>query len=307
MIYAITHRKKAFMDLVNHNMDDFKSIPESSFLFDRTFYTKVVNLNAMNLKNLKSCQEGKYSAEILRILSDKGCTFEEAAVLIDLPKEYAMLYMALKIPQVDKRLRVIRQVVKKRCLSPAMDVNRIADKLSIKPLCQWIEEDFSHIRDLDMNVCMMLLQEYDRISHLVGDITSISEARYVASYAVLLQNKKSMEEVREEALSSNPEWLSLRQTFHFTSDFVKQNKERIKQFIYDDGAYIMWNYRKEMTDRDEDLRRLISAELMGRFRELKYHRGDLNKEIDYEIPDDAKHFWTENLHMEDFRYGRKTA
>jgi len=62
MIYAITHRKKAFMDLVNHNMDDFKSIPESSFLFDRTFYTKVVNLNAMNLKNLKSCQEGKYSA-----------------------------------------------------------------------------------------------------------------------------------------------------------------------------------------------------------------------------------------------------
>jgi hypothetical protein len=301
MIYAITHRKKAFMDLVNNNMDDFKSIPESSFLFDRTFYTKVVNLNAMNLKNLKSCQEGKYSAEILGILSDKGCTFEEAAVLIDLPKEYAMLYMALKIPQVDQRLRVIRQVVKKRCLSPAMDVNRIADKLSIKPLCQWIEEDFSHIRDLDMNVCMMLLQEYDRISHLAGDITSISEARYVTSYAELLQNKKSMEEVREEALSSNPEWLSLRQTFHFTSDFVKQNKERIKQFIYDDGAYIMWNYRKEMTDRDEDLRRLISAELMGRFRELKYHRGDLNKEIDYEIPDNAKHFWTENLHMEEGR------
>ena len=229
--------------------------------------------------------------------------------MIDLPKEYAMLYMTLKIPQVDQRLRVIRQVVKKRCLSPAMDVNRIADKLSIKPLCQWIDEDFSHIRDLDANVCMMLLQEYDRISHLTGDITSISEARYVTSYAELLQNKKSMEEVREEALSSNPEWLSLRQTFHFTSDFVKQNEERVKQFIFDDGAYVMWNYRKEMTDRDEDLRRLISAELMGRFRELKYHRGDLNKKWMMKSRT-MRNIFGRRISIwkkEDFRYGRKTA
>ena len=289
------------MNLINNNMEDFKSIPESSFLFDRIFYTKVININAMNLKNLKSCHRGNYSTEILEILSDRGCTFEEAAILVNLPKEYAMLYTALKIPQVDKRLQVIRQVVKKRCLSHTMDINQIADKLSIKPLCQWIEEDFSHIRDLDADVSMMLLQEYNRISHLVGDITSISEARYVARFAEQLQNKNSMDEVRDEIMSCNPEWISLRQTFNFSSDFVKQNEERIRQFIYDDGAYIMWNYRKEMTDRDEDLRRLISAELMGRFRELKYHRGDLGKEIDYEIPDDVNYFWKENLRMEEGR------
>ena len=300
IIYAITHRKKAFMNLIRENMDLFRDIPSSSFLFDRIFYTKVVNINTMNLKNLKICQNGKeYSMEVLKILSDKGYTFEETVTLINQPKEYAMLYTALMIPQVDKRLQVLRQLVKKQCLNHTMDVNRIAVKLSVKPLCQWMQEDFSHIRELNADISMMLLQEYDRISHLIKDTMSISEARYVAFHAEVLHNKKSMEEVRKAVLDSNPEWLSLKQTFHFSDDFIKENKEHIKRFIYDDGAYIMWKYRQNNTDRDEDLRRLISAELMGRFRELKYHGDDLNREIDYPITDQVKALWIRNNHMEE--------
>ncbi|MFR0985256.1 MAG: hypothetical protein ACLSFZ_00620 [Frisingicoccus sp.] len=49
----------------------------------------------------------------------------------------------------------------------------------------------------------------------------------------------------------------------------------------------------------EKARRLVTAEIMGRFLELKYHRDDLEKEIDFKVTDRQKTIWMQKERLGD--------
>lgn len=159
IIYAVTHKKKAFLSLVRNNLEVFRSLPAYSLLFQKSFYSSVVNINTLNAKNLKQCRNIKYYPEdVLKLLSKKVYTFEEVSVLQDLPPEYAALYATLQNERVDDRLKVIRELIKRKCLRQDMDVSALAAKLSLYPLSEWMQTEFSHIKDLKAEVAMKLLQ-----------------------------------------------------------------------------------------------------------------------------------------------------
>lgn len=300
VIYAVTHRKKAFLSLIRNNPEIFNSLPSSSLLFRKSFYSRVININTLNVKNLKQCRNIRYyQEEILELLSAGIYTFEEVAVLHGLPKEYAMLYSELKNERVDDRLKVMREITKRKCLRQDMDISSLAEKLSLYPLSKWIQTEFSHIKDLNDEVAISLLQNYDKIRHLISDIRIVAEARYVVNNAESFSRYADMESVRKDILERNQEWLQLRDAFGFDRKFVQDNEERIRTFLYEDGAHIMWTYYTNVTDKKEELRRLVSAELLGRFRELKYHSNDLDNELDYPISTTAKNVWMENLYEEE--------
>ncbi len=300
VIYAVTHKKKAFLSLVRNNPEIFCSIPYNSLLFQKSFYSRVVNINTLNVKNLKQCRSIKcYPEDIMKLLSARTHTFEEVSVLQELPVEYAALYSELQNERVDDRLKVMREIIKRKCLRLDMDISAIAAKLSLYPLSKWMQKDLVHIKDLDADVAMRLLENFDKIRHLVNDIKSVSEARYVSSNAEIFSRYADMDAVRNDTLEKDQEWLQLKNVFGFDQKFVQDNKERIMAFLYEDGAHIMWTYYTNVSHKKEELRRLVSAELLGRFKELKYHSNDLDNELDYPITNTAKHIWMENLYDED--------
>lgn len=299
VIYAVTHKKKAFLSLIRSNPEVFRFLPSNSLLFQKSFYSSVVNINTLNIKNLKQCRNIKlYPEDVLKLLSAKVYTFEEVSVLQDLPSEYAVLYAALQNERVDDRLKVIRELIKRKCLRQDMDISALAAKLSLYPLSEWVQSEFFHIKGLNAEVAMKLLQNYDKIRHLIKDINVVSEARYVADNAEVFSQYVDMDSVRRDMLEKDQEWLQLRDAFGFDQKFVQDNKERIMTFLYEDGAHILWTYYTDVSNKKEELRRLVSAELMGRFTELKYHSNDLTNELDYPITEVTKHIWMKNLYEE---------
>lgn len=123
MIYAITHKKKAFLSLIKEKKELFLSIPFHSILFQREFYDRVINLNTINARNLEQCLKIKqWPVDILERFYDRGNTFEEIWVLCGLPKRYAELYLNLSLARVDARLKVIREVINKNCLQIDMEI-----------------------------------------------------------------------------------------------------------------------------------------------------------------------------------------
>ncbi len=308
IIYAISRKKKAFLRLIQENTDIFMSLPCTSVLFQAEFYSHIVNINSLNRKNLTQCGKMKNCpAEILEIFYDKDRTFQEFAILCDMPAEYAKLYFLLEIPRVDDRLRVIREIIHAGCLKNGMDLASIAGQLSVRPFSQWMQKIFSHIEGLEPEVGLRLLENYSRIGHLIWDIRTAAEARYIACSAKDLlyhsegyplpcaYRDKDMEDIREAVLRENPEWLKLQDEFQFTEEFIAENEARIRNFIFDDGAHIIWIYLQRMRHKSEELRRLVYAELTGRFRELKYFGNDLEKELDYPVSELDKNVWMKNL------------
>lgn len=47
--------------------------------------------------------------------------------------------------------------------------------------------------------------------------------------------------------------------------------------------------------KKEEIRRIVNAELLGKFMELKYHEGDLEREIAFPLKKDVEELWKENL------------
>ncbi len=302
MIYAITHKKRAFLSLVKEKKELFLSIPYNSILFQREFYDRVINLNTINSRNLEQCLKIKqWPVEILERFYDKGNTFEEIRVLSGLPERYVNLYLNLSIPRVDARLKVIREVINKNCLQIDMEILPLAKQLSAKPFSVWMQKTFSHVKGLDNIVGMRLLEHYEQMQYLIEEIGTVAEARYICKNTSLFQGEKDIHIIKEQILDKNEDWQKLKEAFGFSEEFIRDNEARIKEFIYKDGAYIMGTYLKDVPEKKEALRRLVYAELLGRFRELKYFRDDLAVELDYPIPDSAKNRWMENIQEENGR------
>ena len=68
-------------------------------------------------------------------------------------------------------------------------------------------------------------------------------------------------------------------TFAISDSFIREYEANIKAFLEQGGSEILYEFYKGDTGQTEMLRRLLVAELMGKFKDLKYHEADLEKEL----------------------------
>lgn len=299
IIYAITHKKRAFLNLVRENIQLYKDLPGNSVLFCRIFYDRCLNINSMNSKNLAACEDMTNHGNIAwDLLAQREHTFDELALIYALPERYIQLYESFSARRTDERLRVMREIVKKRCLPVDVMFEELSENLMQKPLSQWMQQDFRHIQDLSHENAVKLLSRFEMFARFIPDMKNNAEVRYVLSNLTQCQEVASMEELRENSLECNEEWKHLVKTFVFSEEFIAENRERIIRFILEDGAHIMKIYYESQPDKQDDLRRLVSAELMGRFKELKYYQDDLSQEIDYPVTECQEKIWMENSREE---------
>ena len=72
----------------------------------------------------------------------------------------------------------------------------------------------------------------------------------------------------KDILTTDADWLDLKEKLAFSDDFVEQNRETVTEFLLQGGAAMVCALYGELDGQElavEALRRIVQAELMGQF------------------------------------------
>lgn len=299
ILYAVTNRKKHFMKLLDEHPEDFLRLPDTSILLDPDVYRTMLNVNTLNEQNLKDCFSLRsFPKQNKEILGGGTFTFEELAILSGLEGRYLAVYRNLDCERSDERLRIMRELKKRRCLPFSLKEEQLAElarRLSEKLLSQWMKEDFGHIAGLKYDTAVRLLACGENLAPFFPEIENEQQARFLLRDREKLAECGSLAEFREQLLEKDDAWKKLCGMLKYPEDFIQQNKERIRSFVFEGGAEMLSVYLSHCPEKREEIRCLLTAELMGKFRELKYHGDDLEREIAYPVSERTKRAWMDNL------------
>lgn len=300
MTYAITHEKKHFIRLVDENADKFLGLSYWSILFCETLYRDHFNLNELTVRDLDDCRwmEAKKLPKGL-LAGSRQYTFPELKLLYDAPQAYITLYGKLCTPRLDDRIKVLRQLRKRDVLSEITseaELTALAGQLDQKPLHDWLRNEFGHIRDLEAGDAARMLVHLDKLRPLLPGIQCRADAMLALRSLEHIDQFDSMDALKASLLEMDQDWHTLAKAMELGSDFKDRHQEDIINFLCRDGAGIAQTYLDCLDQKlHPAFHRVIKAELMGQFNDLKYHAGDLEQELDYPLDTQIKVEWRENL------------
>lgn len=298
LAYALTHKQKAFLRLVEENFALFQSISDRSMLFYHDFYSRTW-LNALNLNNLTECQKiigGKKNGNRLNLLSRKMFTFDELKTLFQAEECYIRLYDLLDIARTDDRLLAIRQLLKHDLLDDEMNddqISQLARRLSEKNLMDWRDREFAHIKGLTLRLCVRILSVYDHVKRFMPDIHTNDEADFMIRQHESLKSYQTWADVLKDIQRLDSDWAALREALQLDHDFVNEHEQKIISFLCKEGAAIAMDYSRGMHD-PKGFYRIVRALLMGQYDQVKYHSDDLQRELSFPITEQQKQRWMEN-------------
>lgn len=293
LLYAITQKKKAFLNLINEEPELFYDLPNASMLLKKEMYQEYINLNTLNRKNLKDSADLILSNDRFELLAKREHTFEELKLLCTAKEAVIRLYEQLTC-KCDERLLVLRELIKRECVPYSFwkgQIEPLAAALSQKPLSRWIREDFWNIPDLSYGTALWLLVYREQLKGMEKEITMEQQALYLLKDLALVKECDSLSELKEKLILGDVSWRLLKEKLSFSEEFVQNNAARIGNFLFVGGAEIMETFLERQPSKIEEIRRLVTAELLGKFDELKYPSGDLMREIDFEVYEEAEKEW----------------
>lgn len=293
LLYAITQKKKAFLNLINEEPELFYDLLNASMLLKKEMYQEYINLNTLNRKNLKDSADLILSNDRFELLAKREHTFEELKLLCTAKEAVIRLYEQLTC-KCDERLLVLRELIKRECVPYSFwkgQIEPLAAALSQKPLSRWIREDFWNIPDLSYGTALWLLVYREQLKGMEKEITMEQQALYLLKDLALVKECDSLSELKEKLILGDVSWRLLKEKLSFSEEFVQNNAARIGNFLFVGGAEIMETFLERQPSKIEEIRRLVTAELLGKFDELKYPYGDLMREIDFEVSEEAEKEW----------------
>lgn len=302
LAYAIIHKKKRFVKLVEKNMDLFCALPQESFLLQENLYKEHFNLNELTEKDLRACvwmKKGKLDAG--KLVPYRKYTFPELSALYGQSDVYLKFYHLLQSKSQDYRLRVFRQVRRQNALSDDMEMflPLLTEKIDIKPLLAWKEQEFGCIAGLTMENSAWLLIYSDIVQHLLPEIRCQEDAVLVLKNRKLLNQFTSIDELKANIVACDLEWQALAEEMELSGEFLSRHQKTIAQFVCKNGAYIARTYENCLSEAQrQSFHRVVKAELMGRLCALKYFEGDLQRELNMPLSKQMQRSWCESLSIE---------
>ena len=293
LLYAITQKKKAFLNLINEEPELFYDLLNASMLLKKEMYQEYINLNTLNRKNLKDSADLILSNDRFELLAKREHTFEELKLLCTAKEAVIRLYEQLTC-KCDERLLVLRELIKRECVPYSFwkgQIEPLAAALSQKPLSRWIREDFWNIPDLSYGTALWLLVYREQLKGMEKEITMEQQALFLLKDLALVKKCNSLSELKEQLILGDISWRLLKEKLAFSEEFIQENAARIGNFLFVGGAEIMETFLERQPSKIEEIRRLVTAELLGKFDELKYPSGDLMREIDFEVSEEAEKEW----------------
>ena len=302
LIYAIVHNKMHFIRLVDEQTELFLTLPATSMLFQEKLYREHFNLNELTVRDLEDCAritQRQLSAESLS--PGRRYTFPELRELSAVPGRYKAFYHLLQSDSQDYRLKVLRQVHKREVLPPDMgeaELAALAANLDVKPLDIWMQTDFGHIHGLAHRNAARMLANLDMLRHLLPGMKGRTDALLALRCLNRLEQYDSITELKEDLLQTDADWHALSKEMCLTPEFQREHRESVIRFLCSNGAYIAEAYRRKLDSRQQEaFLRVVKAELMGQLDKLKYHEGDLQRELDSPLTARIKAGWRDNLSM----------
>ena len=284
VIYALTHKKKGFLRLIEENYDMFYSMRMNSALFS-DWFRHTVNINSMSKKNLADCNDFiVYEAPPFK--DNYTYTYEEARTLCGLLPCYTVFYHIIKQQRIDDKLRITRQLAKRRLLESVSELyyDRLASYLEKKDIFSWFKEDFEHISGLGYYYAMQLLLVHKELERFIPDIKNENEVKYLIRNRELIGSYANMDELRQNILKVDNSWSMLCDELDIEQSFIDEHRESISAFLLNNCSDIALTYYNHLSrDYRDGYKRIIKAELMGEFYKVKYHNGDLEKEIGFNL------------------------
>lgn len=300
LLYAITHEKKHLIRLVDENAERFLGLSMRSILFHETLYREHFNLNELTKKDLDDCGwmvGGKLQKALFT--GSRQYTFPELKLLYDAPEPYCVLYGKLRTPRLDDRIKVLRHLRKRNVLSEidsGGELTALAEKLDQKPLADWRREELGHIWDIRAEDAAQMLVHLDKLRPLLPGIQCRADVMLALRCLEHLDRFDSVEALKAALLEMDQDWKDLADAMELSPDFKERHEEDIVRFLCRDGAGIAQTYLDHLNKKlHPAFHRVVKAELMGQFNDLKYHAGDLEQELDYPLDTRAKVEWRENL------------
>lgn len=302
LIYAIVHNKKHFIKLVDEHSEIFLSLPSGSILFAEKLYKEHFNLNELTESDLCDCTrmyQLKFDMDCLT--QGRRYTFPELKALYGVSAPYRNLYNLLQSDSQDYRLRILRQLHKRKVLQGLNDVEitSLAKRLDEKPLYDWMDTDFAHIAGLTTPDAARLLAHLEAVRNLLFSIRCRTDALLAVRNPDILSEASTVSELHEKLLKTDADWLALAQRMGLTPEFLTKYRESIVGFVCSNGAHIAETYRSHLgSGQEQAFLRVVKAELMGRLPALKYFDGDLQRELDTPLTGRVKAEWKKNLRLE---------
>lgn len=304
LVYAVEHRKKHFLQLVDQNSETFFSLGRYALLFEDGF-CEHCNLNSLSEKNLQDCDAAKRTESAFGCLEEgRQYTFEEMRLLWRQDEIYVRLYAKLTPLPVDQRMLTLRQLLKRDLVSRYTSdeqLEQLAQCLLEAPFSEWHRRRFGHIRGLTRRTAMRMLLHYTQLRPLIPDLQTETDAVFASRNLPLLAGCENWQQVRTSILTTDTDWVCLKENLAFSDEFVEQNKSCITDFLLRGGSSLvapLYHYLQGNDAAVEALRRIVQAELMGRFYALKYFADDLRREINHPISERQEAAWQKNLALE---------
>lgn len=299
LIYAIVNSKKHFIRLLDDNAEMFLNLPGNSVLFQEKLYREHFNLNELTGKDLEDCAWMVQQKLKTESLAPGRCyTFPELRALYGVQRPYMDFYHALESESQDYRLRVFKEVCKREALRgiDGDSIEPLARLLDKKPLSVWKQELFSHIEGLTPADAARLLIHLDAVRRLLPSMRTRSDALLALRNINDLARFSTMDQLKEHIPELDAGWSELAKAMGLSVEFQAQYRETLLAFLGQDGASIALEYLPCLDESHKaGYLRVVKAELMGRLREVKYHDGDLRRELDISIPRGVGSRWPENL------------
>lgn len=299
LIYAITHRKKHFLSVVKENSSAFMRLSRFSLLLDKDVYTTYLNLNTLNGKNLQEAYDlRELPNEIKKHLIEKDYTFAELKLFASVGEQYVRLYHKLYALKYDERMKIVRELVRKECISQHISeesLDKITEKFLQKPLSQWIYGELGHVENLSWHCAIRILEEWEELERFIPGAKSEQHLLFLLKNRERLKAYPDFESVMKQVTEIDTTWKTLCQQLKIEPSFAEENQKGVRKFLYQGGAEIIGLFLQNSEGEKEKIRRLCLAEIADRFYDVKYHEGDLEHEIALEISKENEVAWRENL------------
>lgn len=161
---------------------------------------------------------------------------------------------------------------------------------------QEAEQILSDKRDVYQQ-CIVNFQKGDQ-EQINDYIDALKAYSYEECQQAYLQGIPDFKTAKEQMPEIDGRWKQLNQVLKIGEDFLLKNREGFMRFLCEGGAEIFHAFLSGALESErEKAKRLCAADIAGRFREVKYYKNDLEREIALRLPAEIQQVWMKNMEM----------
>lgn len=312
--WVLQKGKKKFLEKIK-NLGINKYINKNSLIIMPSVY-KTLNLNSLTEEEIIYLLEHKEISYrvILKSLEYKNqsnMSFKEFQMILKMSYDVFDLYSQMFDLKLDERIRLIKDIPKD---ISGLDCKKIVNLIKEKGLSDRINDMYKNL--IKEKTKILTKKDWlkffiiDDLDNLKAQVKSELDILFLINYKeeIKKSNTGNLELLKSYVFKNSSKYRKLVKQLNLSEDFIKENEEKIQEFFMNGNIDIYISYLESVNYKYKpNLNNITKAELAGRLEDVKFHKGDLSKEIEYEVPFDIEEMWKKNISLTTKNYDIREA